>query len=609
MRLKEEHLDIDEMIKNLNDEQKKNLIKHRLDYRLNTDDLLRISTSINDENIKKEIIKDYDSFNVRKYEMIEIVKSLKKQSIIEIVHNHINYSLTVDDIIEIINIVDDDSLKKEVITNYKDYYLDKKDISKICASIKDITYKKDFIIQNRFDLDSENLSTIIGSVNDDNYKYAIVTNYKEFNLKPDDVAYILSTFEKNNKNNRYLLELLTNKEYYNLDKEVITSIVQLIDADSIKKSIILKNINIFPIELLYKMISSLNSKEESYEIINKMYDEGIIRSKEVHDHLMIPDGLSVGIEIETEGKNSEILKHNVMIDGWEGVMDSTLNRGIEVVSPILNNNDEESILKACALLDKLNQETSKNCAGHIHFGADYLENDVNSFKALLEIFTNMEEVLYLISNPEGDVPREKIFKYSSPITYKVKKEIANNKINFKSIKNMKSFITKVQKMQESRYSSINFKNLGDPDKNTIEFRTPNGSIDPNIWIENINLFGNIIKLAKRISAIKRKSYLNMSNSDKLIYYYYEIICDSNTNDKEKLIALLSTFPKEIDKKVYLNRYDTNKALIQGLATEEILEAVSALRPIRITTCSETLKRKIKENYKKNYGLETNNKTR
>ena len=609
MRVREEYLDIDEIVNNLNDNQKHDLIKERLNYKLNTEDLLKIAKSIESDDIKKEIIKNYEKYNIKKYEMFEIVEFLNKESIKDIIHNHINYSLTIEDIIEIIKMVDEDQFKQEVINDYKNYYFNDEDLSQVIASIKDDEYKKRYILDNKFKLNSTCISKVIGSIKDDNYKYAIVTNYKEYKLESEDIAYILGTFESNDENNKYLLDVLRNKDYYMFDQNILTSIISLINDDSFKEKIILNNIYNLPIELLYKIISSLSTKEKSFEIIEELYNKGVFGNLEVNEHIYFPDDITIGIEIETEGKNSGFLRNNIMLDGWKGEIDATLYRGIEAISPVLHKSDEDKIVKVCALLNKLNQEASRNCAGHIHIGADYFEDDVNSFKVLLEIFTNMEKIIYLISNPEGDVPRDKIFKYSSPITYKVKQAIFNKDINFKSMKDIKDFTLQVQELQQSRYSSINFRNLGIPEKNTIEFRTPNGSIDPDIWIENINLFGNLVCLAKKISNIQNKSFSEMTNSDKLTYYFYEKTRDPKTDDRSKLMALLSTFPREINRKVYLNRYDTNSTLIEGLQTEEVLEAVSSLRPVMITECNEGLKRKIVDNYKKNFVYKNQNKAR
>lgn len=52
--------------------------------------------------------------------------------------------------------------------------------------------------------------------------------------------------------------------------------------------------------------------------------------------------------------------------------------------------------------------------------------------------------------------------------------------------------------QNGRYYGINFKK-----QDTIEFRLSNGTLNANTWIENINLFGGIIKVAQNIAIIQK----------------------------------------------------------------------------------------------------------
>ena len=70
-----------------------------------------------------------------------------------------------------------------------------------------------------------------------------------------------------------------------------------------------------------------------------------------------------------------------------------------------------------------------------------------------------------------------------------------------------SELRKVQSRNENdiaRYSGINFMNTGSQGKNTIEFRLANGTIDPDTWIENINLFGGLVKSAQELAEIQKK---------------------------------------------------------------------------------------------------------
>ena len=181
------------------------------------------------------------------------------------------------------------------------------------------------------------------------------------------------------------------------------------------------------------------------------------------------------------------------------------------------------------------------------------------------------------------------------------------KIDF--IEDVSTFSKNINSIQKTKFSSVNFRNIGVYDKDTIEFRTANGTINPNVWIDNINLFGSIVYIAKYISLLQAKEFKELSDSEKISLYFYEKIKDPIITDRQRLVALLNLFPDGINKKIYLNRYDVNSDLTQDLEVNNILTAISLLKPIKISTCSNELKEKVDNNYRKQHIIINNNKIR
>ena len=74
----------------------------------------------------------------------------------------------------------------------------------------------------------------------------------------------------------------------------------------------------------------------------------------------------------------------------------------------------------------------------------------------------------------------------------------------------------------TRNQAVNFKNIGSYEKDTIEFRCPNGTLNPVIWQNNINLFVHLLEYAKSPDfnydvIFKRTNKVN-NNSMKLLLY-------------------------------------------------------------------------------------------
>lgn len=86
----------------------------------------------------------------------------------------------------------------------------------------------------------------------------------------------------------------------------------------------------------------------------------------------------------------------------------TMGSGLEVVSPILrdNNEDIEDIYMVCNMLQEAEQEIGNCCGGHVHIGSDYLTSK-ESYANLFEIWGNAERIMYIISNEKGKIPRRK----------------------------------------------------------------------------------------------------------------------------------------------------------------------------------------------------------
>ena len=176
-------------------------------------------------------------------------------------------------------------------------------------------------------------------------------------------------------------------------------------------------------------------------------------------NITLPPQITIGIEIESVGKYAQIL-HNSKIFGWQSKEDSSLkddsnerNNGIEVVSPILTNdgNVENEIQKICAILSALGQKTNQSCGAHVHIGADYLSNG-ESLKNFLYLIENTEDFLYILSNEDGTIPRNKIMFYAEPFTLKLSDELEDGSININDEQDLESITNEIHKVhREDRY--------------------------------------------------------------------------------------------------------------------------------------------------------------
>lgn len=286
--------------------------------------------------------------------------------------------------------------------------------------------------------------------------------------------------------------------------------------------------------------------------------------------IKLPPGMTIGIEIESEGELSpKLLQEEEIIKGWHTKKDKSLDNGVEIVSPVLKseNSNERPIYDICSILKSCGNYTSDNCGGHIHIGADYLK-DINAWKNLLELWSNTENLLYIISNAVGETPRSEVYEYASPISQNIEEIMESGEIDLESEDDIQNFCDSILQLQGknkngSRYSGINFENFGSLYKNTIEFRLSNGTINPETWVENINLFGGIVAVSQELSVIQNKIEngikLTEDEQNKIkLFEQIKSLRNEETNEEKKLECLLALAIDDVEHSTYLERYRVNK---------------------------------------------------
>ena len=432
--------------------------------------------------------------------------------------------------------ISDILVRKNLIEEWEKYGSNGDHICSLIKSVNDPEFIKE-CIENRkkYGLSSEAAIDLIKSVNDPEFTKECIKNYKKYKLNDDNVADLIRTLN---------------------DLEYIKGFV--------KEQIQNKNINGKNIHYIIQL--ALFTKDmELIENLRKNCDAKIV--EELDRYLKIqpttlPKEMTIGVEIESEGPcNWENIRETIdeaELD-WVAKDDGSLQNGTEVVSTILTESTASmEIFKICQELRRLRQTTSKRCGGHIHIGADYL-TDIQDWRNLRTIWNNAEGIFYAISNAKGEIPRQGVIEYASPISKK--DETFSETIKLDSEDDLEKYIKLLKEIQGSKYSGINYRNVGSSGKNTIEFRLPNGTINPTTWVENINLFGGLIRTSHELSKIMKKTEEQRTEEEKQMLYNYEIL-QTETDEKKDAEALikLCVLPEQV--KTYLGRYNVNSKLLK-----------------------------------------------
>ena len=411
-----------------------------------------------------------------------------------------------------------------------------------------VYYKKCIHNWKRLGLKGSDISFLIKSINDVEYTKECINRYIKI-LNSDDITYLIV----NTADNKFKVDCVKNSKKYNLNSNNLLTI--LLTSNDL--CFINNNVNI-------AINSGLTKRdlEYLYKTINNDF-KGITKLSTKYISKFIPKNMTCGIEIETVGFYMDKL-NKIIVNShiWNITKDDTVQENIsgqygrEIISPVLklDNNDElYEVNYVLKLFQNINQSVNDSCGGHIHIGFDYMKS-TSSLLNLIELWANMEYIFIVTSNKIGTIPRG--VEYAAPISRDIER-VLNQKsddiidMDFSELKLL------IKSIQGTKGKTINFLNIDSKNKNTIEFRSPNGTLNYNIWIQNIVLFANLIYVCQYISDVKNNQIsITKNERTKILNIYNNLISSKDNLEKLKL------FLDNDMKKIYIERFNTNDILMR-----------------------------------------------
>lgn len=276
--------------------------------------------------------------------------------------------------------------------------------------------------------------------------------------------------------------------------------------------------------------------------------------------LNLPSNVTFGMEIEFEKSYLKTIEYlidkelniensnNCWISKEESTtMGNTKIGGGEVCTPIMtdNSNSWNDLLRAINILQMCNAESLNRSASHIHIGAHVLSS--TDWFNLFKIWMLYEKIIFRFSYGEKLKPRSEIYDYSFPLSDKFNFYLFRNE-QIKSIRdfylNSRNWSLNLSNIRLESYNNHTFAN-----RNTIEVRCPNGTLNPIIWQNNVNFFTKLILYAKKCDL----DFIN----DKLNHYKdkdgnFKLYNKIYLNDALQLCDMI--FDNNLDKVNFLKQY-------------------------------------------------------
>ncbi len=210
--------------------------------------------------------------------------------------------------------------------------------------------------------------------------------------------------------------------------------------------------------------------------------------------------ITFGLELEIE--NTDINEIAIMIDEsfgekWDTTGDSTLYDGAEIISPILKDSIQtwQDLDEVCDIVRPL-ASIDNHSGGHIHIGTQLLGGKKQGWLNFIKLWSVYENIIFRFTYGNFLNARKTVNEYARAIAMKFWD------VYQKSVSSEVDLPLMIASLSRKRYQAVNFCNINRDSvgsfkqDNTIEFRCPNGSLDPVIWQNNVNLFVKLLKYAR-----------------------------------------------------------------------------------------------------------------
>lgn len=282
----------------------------------------------------------------------------------------------------------------------------------------------------------------------------------------------------------------------------------------------------------------------------------------LRESLNFDDFVTFGLELEFEKANLSKIRYDLsqlnLHDFWEVDIDDIIMGVKEVRSPVLTNKRENwfDLHKVTSNIAR-NGKIGPYSGGHIHIGIQTLGNDVLFWYYFFLVWNAYEHIIF--RHCYGEKSRARISIDSA----RVMKRFFEMAIIYYESYSAKSVEFFMPFINGSRYQAVNFKNVSLEAANsynfgnTIEFRNPNGTLNPVIWQNNVNLFVHILKYVQSkdfdLERVKWRQQQNrtITLKDYEKVYFEEALefCDMIFNTNLDKIYFLKQYFKN-DEKVY-----------------------------------------------------------
>lgn len=219
---------------------------------------------------------------------------------------------------------------------------------------------------------------------------------------------------------------------------------------------------------------------------------------ELRRNINVDQKLTFGLELEFEytdrNRVTNSLNELEIQDGWIIKSDASLEHGAEINSPILIDKEKswQELDDVCKMVSKYSS-IGRKAASHIHIGSHILGKEKESWMNFFKIWSAYENILFRFLYGEHLNDRDSIKYYAAPVS-KDLWELSQAK--YQSMNALFMEATEIDKYKAVNFCNVDHAIEGIEERNTIEFRCPNGTLNSVIWQNNVNALLKLLLYSK-----------------------------------------------------------------------------------------------------------------
>ena len=280
---------------------------------------------------------------------------------------------------------------------------------------------------------------------------------------------------------------------------------------------------------------------------------------EYKSSLDLDEKMTFGIEIEcfVSGKSQQLYEHNKPTS-FSLCKEKSVHYkyGWEFKSPILKDDTASwsEIKNTCEYLKSF-CKTNEHCGGHIHFGASIFDDNCKYLMNLVYLWMAYEDIIFRFGNGETLNTRYDANLYANPVTNRFKNLMFFKGVPTDTYTFLRLFKSRMHNASLNFYNYFLYYTHETDDKNTIEIRSPNGTLEEVIWQNNIHFFGRLIQAAMRDDLDLLNLYFLISGNN---YSDSDIFRDYDHVNLDKALELADLiYDNNSDKLDFLKQYIKN----------------------------------------------------